>query len=116
MKKKDKGWKVKFSDEVIKELDNLPDEVYDKLTEIVKGVKEGRLDPTKIGNPVDFIDLDKKLQCPKCDSKKVEWVLDKNSKDVIFNCFKCNECFWMTYSEHKNAIKRNSHKLVRINK
>lgn len=112
MKKKNKEWKIEFSDETLKKADDLPDEVYDELSKIIKGFKEGKLDPTKIGQPVDFVDLDKKLKCLECDSNDVEWILDKNSKEVTFHCLKCGESFWMTHSEYKDAVKRNPDRVI----
>jgi hypothetical protein len=109
-----KEWKIEFSKEALKNVDKLPDEVYDKLSEVIKGFKEGKLDPTKIGQSVSFVELYEKLKCPECNSEEVEWLLDKNSEEVTFHCLKCSESFWMTHSEYKNAIKRNPDKLIKI--
>ena len=40
-------------------------------------------------------------------SKNVEWLLDKNSKEVTFHCLKCSGGFWMTFDEYKQAINKN---------
>ena len=108
MKEKNKKWKIKFSEEALAKIDELPDKAYKELTCLIKGFKTGRLDPKKIGKPVDWIKLKIKLICPKCKSKKVEWLLDKNSKEVTFHCLNCNESFWMTKKEYENAIKKNT--------
>ncbi len=112
MKKENKKWKIKFSEEALKKSQEMPDEVYEKFEEIIKGFKEGKLDPKKVGQPIDWIELKIKLECPKCKSDKVEWLLDKNSDEVTFHCLKCGESFWMTHKEYKDAIKRNSDKIV----
>lgn len=109
MKKK---WKIKFSEEVLKKVDSMPDKVYEKFEKIIKGLKTGKLDPKKIGQPVDWIILKIKLKCPECNSREVEWLLDKNSNEVTFYCLKCREYFWMTYEEYKSAIKRNPDKII----
>ncbi|MBI2043253.1 hypothetical protein HYT25_02600 [Candidatus Pacearchaeota archaeon] len=109
---KNKRWKVKFSDGVLKSLENMPDETYEEFEKIIKGFKTGELDPKKIGQPVDWIELDLKLKCPGCKSNYVEWLLDKNSNEVDFHCLECNEGFWMMYDEYKKAVKRNPDKII----
>ena len=104
---KKKKWKVIFSDEILKKFEDIPDEVSEEFEKLIKGFKTGKLDPTKIGQPVDWVELDIKLRCPKCESKNVEWLLDKNSNEVTFHCLNCGEGFWMTYGEYKNAVKKN---------
>ena len=113
MEKENKKWKVEFSKNVTEKLGDLPDDAYDELVKVVKGFKEGKLDPKKIGQPMDLADLDTKLKCPKCDSEEVEWMLDKNSNEVDFHCLKCGECFWMTHNEYKDAIKRNPSQIIK---
>lgn len=112
MKKENKKWKVEFSEEVLKKSQEMPDEVYEKFEEIIEGFKTGELDPKKVGQPVDWIELNIKLKCPECESNDVEWLLDKNSDEVTFHCLKCSESFWMTHEEYKGAIKRNPNKIV----
>ncbi len=112
MKKENKKWKVKFSKEVLRKSQEMLDEVYEKFEEIIKGFKTGKLDPKKVGHPIDWIELKIKLECPECKSNKVEWLLDKNSDEVTFHCLKCGESFWMTHKEYKDAIKRNPDKIV----
>ena len=112
MKKDNKKWKVKFSEDALEKIDELPDDVYNELTRIVKGFKTGKLDPANIGKPVKWEELKVKLRCPDCGSGEVEWLLDKNSDEVTFHCLKCNESFWMTYKEYKNAVKRNPDKII----
>jgi len=102
-----KKWKVVFSEEVLKKFKDVPDSVADEFEKIIKGFKTGKLDPTKIGQPVDCIELKVKLRCPKCKSNEVEWLLDRNSNEVTFHCLECSESFWMTKKEYKNAIKKN---------
>lgn len=111
--RKNRKWKVKFSEEATRKLDALPDNVYNELIRLVKGLKEGKIDPIKMGRPVDWVELDLKLICPECNSNNVEWLLDKNSNEVTFHCFKCDESFWMTYKEYKVAIRKNPDKLIR---
>ncbi len=115
MKEKSKKWKIKFSEEARKKTKDLPDKVHEELTKIIKGLKEGELDPTKIGQPIDWKTLDKKLKCPECHSENVEWMLDKNSSEVDFHCTECSESFWMSHEEYKKAIKRNPDKIVSNN-
>ena len=112
-KESTKKWEVKFSDEVIRKSEELPDDVYEEFEKIIKGFKEGTLDPTKVGKPINWIELKEKLICPECDSDEVEWLLDKNSNEVTFHCLECRESFWMTYDEYKNAVKKNSDKIIR---
>lgn len=113
MKKENKKWKVEFSKDVTEKLGDLPDDAYDELVKLVKGFKEGKLDPTKIGQSMDLADLDTKLKCPECDSEDVEWLLDKNSNEVTFHCLKCGESFWMMHDEYKNAIERNPDQIIK---
>lgn len=110
---KNKKWKVKFSDEALNKLDDLPDNAYEELTKIIQGLKNGKIDPTKLGKKVNWVELDKKLICPKCKSEEVQWLLDKNSDEVDFHCLKCSESFWMTNKEYKMAVKRNPDKIVK---
>lgn len=109
MNKKDKKkkWKVDFSDDVLKKFKDLPDNVVEEFEKIIKGFKTGELDPTKVGQPINWIELKVKLKCPKCKSNNVEWLLDKNSNEVTFHCLKCSESFWMTFEEYKKVVKRN---------
>ena len=115
MKEEPKKWKIEFSEEAMEQSKDLPDEVYGELSKIIKGLKEGKLDPTKIGQPSDWIDLDKKLKCPECHSENVEWLLDKNSNEVDFHCMECSESFWMSHEEYKITIERNPDKIVDSN-
>ena len=110
--KKGKKWKISFSNEFLKKFESLQDNVVEELEKLIKGFKTGKLDPTEIGQPVEWVDLDIKLICSKCESKDVEWMLDKNSNEVIFHCLKCNEGFWMTKKEYKNAINKNPNKII----
>ena len=105
--RENKKWKVGFSKEAAEKLEDMSDKDYEEFEKIIKGFKSEKLDPTKIGQPVDWIDLVVKLKCPKCKSKDVEWLLDKNSNEVTFHCLNCKESFWMTHKEYKRAIKRN---------
>ena len=88
------------------------DDAAEEFEKLIKGFKTGKLDPTKIGKPVNWVKLDKKLICPGCKSQNVEWLLDKNSKEVYFHCLKCNESFWMTLKEYDKNIKKNPDKIV----
>ncbi|MFH1802275.1 MAG: hypothetical protein ABH864_02365 [archaeon] len=112
MKSKNKKYNVTFSDEALKQIDSLPNDVYDKLAETLSGFKSGDLDPKKIGQPVDWIELDIKLICPECKSHNVEWLLDKNSGEVDFRCIDCSGSFWMTHKEYKEAVKNNPDKII----
>ena len=112
--KKNKKWKVKFSEEAVRKLKDIPDDVYEEFEKMVKGFKEGKLDPKKVGQPIKWVELKIKLKCPDCKSNNVEWLLDKNSNEVTFHCLKCSESFWMTYEEYKKAVKRNPDKIVMI--
>jgi len=109
---KKKKWKVMVSENVLKKFKDIPDNVADEFEKLILGFKTGKIDPTKIGSPVDWVKLDIKLICPKCNSKEVEWLLDKNSNEVTFNCLKCDESFWMTFNEYKRAIKRNPQNII----
>ena len=95
MKKENKKWKVTFSEEVMRKSKDLPDDAYEEFTKIIRGFKTGELDPKKIGQPIDWVELNLKLECPECESKNVEWLLDKNSNEVDFHCLKCDESFWI---------------------
>lgn len=111
---KNKKWKVKFSKDIIKKLDDMPDDAYKKFEKLIKGFKTGKLDPTKVGQPINWMKLKTKLKCPECQSNKVEWLLDKNSDEVTFHCLECSESFWMTHKEYKDAIKRNPDKIINL--
>ena len=115
MKKEEKKkWKVTFSDEVLEKFKEIPDNVAEEFEKIIKGFKEGRLDPKKVGQPVDWVELKVKLKCPACKSGDVKWLLDKNSNEVDFHCQKCGESFWMTYEGYTKTVKRNPDKVVVI--
>ncbi|MAG01730.1 hypothetical protein CMI42_00155 [Candidatus Pacearchaeota archaeon] len=105
--KEKKKWKVEFSDEFVKELEEISDDVSEEIENLIKGFKSGDIDPTRVGHSVDWMELGEKLICPDCESREVEWLLDKNSSEVDFHCLECSESFWMTYDEYKDAIKRN---------
>jgi len=102
-----KRWKVRFHENVLRKLEEIPDDVAEEFEKLVIGFKKGEIDPKKIGHPVKWIELDIKLRCPVCGAYKVEWLLDKNSNEVTFHCLSCSESFWMTPEEYKNAIKKN---------
>jgi len=113
MKKiKNKKWKVVFSSEATKKLQRIPDEVHEELEKIIKGLKTGKLNPETLGQPVDWVELGVKLECPECKSKEVEWLLDRNSDEVTFHCIKCSESFWMTHEEYNGAVSRNKDKII----
>ena len=112
IKTKNRRWKIEFSDQAKKKVDEMPDDVYPELEKIIKGFKTGKLNPMKLGKPIDWSQVKIKLICPECKTKKVEWLLDKNSKEVDFHCVNCSESFWMTYEEYKSAIKRNPDKII----
>ena len=101
-----KKWKVTFSEEVLKKFEDMPDDVSEEFEKLIKGFKTGKLNPAKVGQPIDWVNLQIKLKCPKCESKDVEWLLDKNSNEITFHCLKCSEGFWMMYKEYENAIKK----------
>lgn len=108
MSKNKKKWKVVCSEEATKKFDDLPDNVAEELGRLIKGFKTGKLDPSKVGQPIDWVELKTKLKCPECKGKKVEWLLDKNSNEVTFHCLACSESFWMTIEEYKDAVKKHS--------
>lgn len=112
LKIKMKKWKIKFSEEAHKKIDEMPDDVYEELTKTIKGFKTGKLDPKKVGQPVEWKELKIKLKCPCCKSNEVEWLLDKNSNEVTFHCLECDESFWMTHKEYKKAVKKNPDKVI----
>jgi hypothetical protein len=112
-KKNNKKWKVEFSDEVLNKYKDLPDEVSEEFEKLILGLKKGEIDPTKIGQPVNWVELDIRLKCPECKSKDVEWLFDKNSNEVTFNCLKCSESFWMTKEEYENAVKKNPNGIIK---
>ncbi len=103
---KKKKWKVTFSEEALKKFNDIPDNIVEEIEKVAKGFKTGKLDPTKLGQPVDWVELEVKLKCPRCKSGNVEWLLDRNSKEITFHCLKCSESFWMTKKEYENAIKK----------
>ena len=110
--KKNKKWKVEFSEQASKKIDEMPDKAYKELEKIIKRFKTGKIDPTKLGKPIDWKSLKVKLICPECKSKNAEWFLDKNSNKVDFHCLNCDESFWMTHKEYKDAVKRNPDKII----
>ena len=70
MKKEEKKkWKVTFSNEVLEKFKEIPDNVAEEFEKIIKEFKTGKLDPTKIGQPINWIELKVKLRCPECKSK-----------------------------------------------
>jgi len=109
---KKKKWEVKFHPNILEKLEDIPDDVAEEFEKIIIGFKSGEIDPTKAGQPVEWIELNTKLKCPKCGSKEVEWLLDKNSDEVTFHCLMCSEGFWMTYKEYKNAIRKNKDSII----
>lgn len=112
IKKKKNKWKVEFSKEFLNKIEDIPNEVGEELEKIIIGFKTGKLDPTKIGNPIEWIELDIRLKCPECESNNIQWLLDRNSNEVTFRCLKCSEGFWMTYKEYKDTIKRNPQNII----
>lgn len=104
---KKKEWKVEFHENVLKKLDEIPDDVAEEFEKFIIGLKKGEIDPKKVGHPIDWVELNIKLRCPDCGSYEVEWLLDRNSNEVTFHCLSCTESFWMTYEEYKNAVNKN---------
>ncbi|MBI2043338.1 hypothetical protein HYT25_03045 [Candidatus Pacearchaeota archaeon] len=45
---KNKKWKIEFSEEINKKINNLPDKVYEEFEKIIQGLKTGELDPREI--------------------------------------------------------------------
>ena len=111
-KSAEKKWEVAFSNEALEKFKDLPDDTAEEFEKLIRGFKTGKLNPTKIGKPVNWVKLDKKLICPECKSQDVEWLLDKNSNEVYFHCLKCNESFWMTLKEYDKTIKKNPDKII----
>lgn len=109
---KNKKYKIEVSKGIMGELGNLPDDVYEEFEKLIKGFKNGIIDPEKVGKPVDWIELKLKLICPECKSENVKWLFDKNSNEVDFQCLNCNKNFWMFYGEYKKAIEKNPDKIV----
>ena len=103
-----KKWKIVFSEDVLKKFKDLPDDIADEFEKLILGFKTGKIDPTKIGSPIDWVELDVKLKCLECESENVEWLLDKNSDEVTFHCLKCNEGFWMTFDKYKRVVKKST--------
>ena len=99
--------KAKREKESTKEITDRESKKWTTFEKLIIGLKTGKIDPTKIGQPVDWKELKVKLKCPKCQSKEVEWLLDKNSKEVTFHCLACSNSFWMTKKEYEKAIKKN---------
>lgn len=113
MKKSDKKkWNVVFSEEVLKKFEDLPDNVAEEFEKLIKGFKTGKIDPVKIGQPVDWVALDIKLKCPQCKAKDVEWLLDRSGNEVTFHCLECSESFWMTFDEYENAVRKNFDSII----
>ena len=106
-KNKTKKWKAEFHENVLRKLEDVPDDVAEEFEKFVVGLKKGEINPKEIGHPVEWEELSIKLRCPSCRAYKVEWLLEKNSNEVTFHCLSCSESFWMTYEEYKNAIKKN---------
>ena len=109
---KNKKWKIKTSEQVMSKIDDMPDQVYEEFAKLIKGIKTGKINPTKIGTPIDWVELEVKLICPECKSVKVQWLLDRNSNEATFRCLECKEGFWMTHNEYKNAVKKNPDKII----
>ncbi len=68
-----KGWHVEFSDEFMKEIENAPKEVRDEVYELIEGLKNGSIDPTKMGS----------RYCEYCNAKNDDAPLGINA------CQKC---------------------------
>jgi hypothetical protein len=111
-KVKNEKWKVNFSEEVKMKLDDIPDDVYEKFSKLVKGFESGELNPKMVGKPVDWVELEVKLKCPECKSDYVEWLLDKNSNEVDFSCLECDKSFWMTHEEYEKTVRKNPDKIA----
>lgn len=110
---KKKKWKIKFHEDVLKKLEEIPDDVAEEFEKLIIGFKRGEIDPRNIGQPINWIELKVKLKCPKCKSKEVEWLLDKNSNEVTFHCSACKEGFWMTYKKYKKTINKNKDCIIK---
>lgn len=56
-----KKWKVMMHEDVMKDMDNLdiPEEVEQELAELIKGFKDGTIDPAEVGEPIDLEELER---------------------------------------------------------
>ena len=54
-----KGYKILSHPDIMKDMDNIPDDALDEFNRIIVGLKNGTIDPTEIGEPVDMRELQK---------------------------------------------------------
>lgn len=104
---KKKEWKVEFSPQALRKLNNIPDKEYEELSKGIKGfiekIQSGK-SPAELGSPIKPLTLEKKLLCGTCRSRNIEWWMDDNSKEVYYSCEACGESAWMTEEEYKKAL------------
>jgi hypothetical protein len=61
------------------------------------------------------VDAPIKLLCGQCGSKQIDWIVDKGSNEILYECFDCGERGWMTMYEYKKACKRFQESVFEIN-
>jgi hypothetical protein len=54
-----KGYKIFSHPDVMKDMEQVPDDVLEELDRIIVGLKNGTIDPSEIGEPVDMRELQK---------------------------------------------------------
>lgn len=51
---KEKKYKVKLAKGVMEDMEDVPEDVEKELNNLIKGFKDGSIDPKKIGEPVNM--------------------------------------------------------------
>ena len=54
-----KGYKIMSHPDIMKDMEDMPDDVAEELEKLFKGFKDGTIDPVDVGEPVDLKELEK---------------------------------------------------------
>ena len=107
---KNKKYKIEYSSKVIKQLGTLSDKEFEEVSngikEFVEKIQNGKYKPEELGQPIKPVNLKLKLLCGNCGSRNIYWWMDKNSREVYYNCENCGESAWMTEKEYKSLLKK----------
>lgn len=85
------------------QLAKVPKELKAEFDQIIDRLQQGE----DLGEPMDLEPCKDQLVCVKCGSQEVSWVLDKNSKEVMFRCKACKYSYSMTEQEYLEAVELN---------
>ena len=107
--KKNKEKIAIIPEEINEQIKALPKEDRDKIFQAIDDIAAGKIE----GEPYEPVPMKVKLKCGSCESANINWVMEKNSREVYYNCNKCGEHGWMYEKEYKQALKKHPNLVIK---